>query len=104
MITARLIKLVRSLADHKGRREERLFVAEGSKCVCDTIGFFRPSRLFATPDWLEAHPAEAASAVERGAVVEECKKGQSTCKDWRREPTPTANTSVSEKSMVSQSP
>ncbi len=76
MITARLIKLVRSLADHKGRREERLFVAEGSKCVCDTIGFFRPSRLFATPDWLEAHPAEAASAVERGAVVEECKKGQ----------------------------
>lgn len=76
MITAKLIKLVRSLADHKGRREERLFVAEGSKCVRDTIGAFRPAWLFATPDWLEAHPEERAGALERGAVVEECKKGQ----------------------------
>lgn len=76
MITTKTIKLVQSLADHKGRREAGLFVAEGSKCVCDTLGAFKAFRLFATRDWLEAHPREAALAMDSGALVEECKKGQ----------------------------
>lgn len=76
MLTARTIKLVRSLADHKGRREAGLFVAEGSKCVCDTIEAFTPAYLFATTDWLEAHAGESESAAIRGALIEPCKKAQ----------------------------
>ncbi|MDE6311937.1 MAG: RNA methyltransferase [Muribaculaceae bacterium] len=76
MLTTKTIKLVRSLAEHKGRREAGLFVAEGSKCVCDTLEAFEPAMLFATEDWLAAHAAQAESALGRGAVVEPCKKGQ----------------------------
>lgn len=76
MLTTKIIKLVRGLAEHKTRREERLFVAEGSKCVCDTLEAFTPAMLFATQDWLDAHPAEAEHAAARGAQVEPCKKGQ----------------------------
>ncbi|MDE6276580.1 MAG: RNA methyltransferase [Muribaculaceae bacterium] len=76
MLTTKIIKAVQALAEHKGRRESGLFVAEGTKCVCDTLEAFEPERLFATEDWLASHPAEAASARERGAVVEPCKKGQ----------------------------
>ncbi len=76
MLTTKTIKLVRSLADHKGRREAGLFVAEGSKCVCDTLAAFEPAMLFATEDWLGAHADAAESARRRGAVVEPCKKGQ----------------------------
>lgn len=76
MLTTKIIRLVKSLADHKGRREEGMFVAEGSKSVCDTIDAFRPLRLFATEEWLVAHPREEALAVAAGAVVELCKKGQ----------------------------
>lgn len=76
MLTTRTIKLVRSLAEHKGRREEGLFVAEGSKCVRDTFRDFEPVFLFATVDWMEANPELMALARERGAVIEECRKGQ----------------------------
>lgn len=76
MLTTRTIKLVRSLADHKGRREEGLFVAEGSKCVRDTFRDFEPVYLFATADWMEANPHLVELAHSRGTVIEECRKGQ----------------------------
>lgn len=54
-LTNRLRKLVASLDDAKVRRENRLFVAEGTKCVLDTIGNFECRYLFATSKWLDSH-------------------------------------------------
>ena len=52
-LTNALRKLVRSLGDAKARREHRLFVAEGTKCVSDTAGQFTCRYLLARPAWLE---------------------------------------------------
>lgn len=54
-ITNALRKHVRSLGEAKSRREHRLFVAEGTKCVLDTVGHFRCRYLFATKSWFEAN-------------------------------------------------
>lgn len=54
-ITNALRKLVRSLGDAKSRRENHLFVAEGTKCVRDTAGHFSCRYLFAKNAWLEAN-------------------------------------------------
>lgn len=55
-ITAALRKKISSLSkDARTRREEGLFVAEGSKCVLDTLPFFNCEYLFATNAWHEAH-------------------------------------------------
>lgn len=54
-LTNRLRKLVASLDDAKVRRENRLFVAEGTKCVLDTICNFKCRYLFATSKWLDSH-------------------------------------------------
>ena len=48
-----IIKLVRSLALKKNRDDERLFVAEGTKCVRDTWDAFRCRYLIATRAWYE---------------------------------------------------
>lgn len=50
-LTNRLRKLVASLDGAKERREEGLFVAEGTKCVLDTLRHFKCRYLFATKDW-----------------------------------------------------
>ena len=50
-LTNKLRKLVASLDDVKERREEGLFVAEGTKCVLDTLRHFKCRYLFATKDW-----------------------------------------------------
>lgn len=55
-ITNALIKETSSLAEVRHRRKLGLFVAEGTKCVSDTLGYFRLQYLFATPAWLEQHP------------------------------------------------
>lgn len=54
-ITNALRKLVRSLGEAKSRREHNLFVAEGTKCVCDTTGHFSCRYLFAKSSWLETN-------------------------------------------------
>jgi TrmH family RNA methyltransferase len=71
-LTNKIRKMVVSLADVKGRRREGLFVAEGTKCVCDTIGAFTCRYLFATEDWLAEHAEIAASC---GAAVTAVSKG-----------------------------
>lgn len=76
MLTAKTIKQIRSLADHKGRREEGLFVAEGSKCVCDTLEGFTPKFIFCTEDWSSIRRDEVKYAESKGARIEICKKGQ----------------------------
>jgi len=75
-LTNKIRKMVVSLADVKGRRRENLFVAEGTKCVCDTIDAFRCRYLFATDDWLAQHDdiaarcGEAVTAVTKGDLRE----------------------------------
>ncbi|MDE6369593.1 MAG: RNA methyltransferase [Muribaculaceae bacterium] len=54
-ITNALRKLVRSLGEAKSRRENHLFVAEGTKCVRDTAGHFSCRYIFAKSTWLEAN-------------------------------------------------
>lgn len=54
-ITNSVIKWVYSLSQKKNRMKERCFVAEGTKCVLDTAGFFRIRYLFASAVWIERH-------------------------------------------------
>lgn len=54
-ITSSLRKLVKSLGNARHRREAGLFVAEGTKCVLDTIGHFECEYLFADKKWAEEH-------------------------------------------------
>ena len=46
------VSLFSRLSQRKVRREEGLFIAEGAKCVADTLGRFPLHALVATPDWL----------------------------------------------------
>lgn len=46
-----IIKVVRSLAVKKYRDDERLFVAEGTKCVRDTWDYFNCKWLICTRAW-----------------------------------------------------
>ena len=54
-ITNNIIKLVSSLAQKKYRNETHSFVAEGTKCVLDTIDYFNCSWLIASKSWLDTH-------------------------------------------------
>lgn len=49
-------QLVASLDDTKYRRREKLFKAEGTKCVRDTLGHFNLRALLATSEWIENNP------------------------------------------------
>lgn len=48
--------LYATLSSKKMRLKHGLFMAEGEKCVLDTLGAFIPECLIATPEWIEAHP------------------------------------------------
>lgn len=54
-LTNNLRKMVASLGNARNRREEGCFVAEGTKCVCDTWQNFHCRYLFATTAWIEQH-------------------------------------------------
>lgn len=68
MITNATVKLVTSLAEAKGRRRNGLFVAEGSKCVADTLGHFELQALYATQTWFDARNLDEATAAVAEAV------------------------------------
>lgn len=68
-ITAALRKFVISLSSARKRREEGAFVAEGTKCVCDTIKYFTLRYLFATTNWIERHNSVKEFAGERLIIV-----------------------------------
>lgn len=63
-LTNAIRKDIRSLEKVKSRRELGLFVAEGTKCVLDTIDYFECKYLIATKQWLEAH----AVAVQQDRI------------------------------------
>ena len=54
-LTNALRRAVASLDSARGRREEGMFKAEGTKCVADTIGSFRLRHLIATRQWADTH-------------------------------------------------
>lgn len=68
-LTSAIRKEVASLRSARARREAGAFVAEGTKCVADTMGHFTLRRLVATASWLEAHPAQADAAAENIVVA-----------------------------------
>ncbi len=63
-ITNALRKLIRSLGEAKSRREQNLFVAEGTKCVRDTAGHFKCRYLFASKSWIESNSKIIGSMPE----------------------------------------
>lgn len=68
--SASLRKFVFSLAAPKGRRAEHAFVAEGTRCVIDSLPYFSLRHLFATPDWIDQHPeVEHAVAVSSADIL-----------------------------------
>ncbi len=52
-VTNGLIKWVFSLSQKKSREKEGCFVAEGTKCVVDTLNHFNCKYLFSTKKWIE---------------------------------------------------
>lgn len=61
-------RAVADLATSKGRRRAGEFIAEGTKCVLDTIDAFTPHKIFATADWLKQNPLTGVKAeiIETG--------------------------------------
>ena len=56
MVTKNHTKYIRQLEQKKYRRREGLFVAEGTKVVGDLLQHYQPKALFATAEYLQAHP------------------------------------------------
>lgn len=57
-----VIKKVSALASAKGRREAGAFLAEGTRCVVDSLPYFGLRALYCTSAWAAEHPAEAQRA------------------------------------------
>lgn len=55
MISKNKIKLIHSLDTKKGRKSERLFIAEGPKVVCDILNISQADSVFATREWLDSN-------------------------------------------------
>lgn len=64
MISKNQIKFIRQLEQKKYRHREGLFVAEGTKVVGDMLRHNQPKMLFATRDFLNAHPSADCEVVE----------------------------------------
>lgn len=64
-------KEIASLADAKGRRKLGAFMAEGTKCVLDTLGAFNLRLLVATPEWIATNPVDGAVVPANRGVIGE---------------------------------
>lgn len=63
-------KLLKSLDTHKGRRQFGLFMAQGSKCVLDTLAHFKADAIYALDEWACDHPEIGAEIVSRADMKE----------------------------------
>lgn len=72
--TKALRKETAALAEPKHRRRQGAFMAEGTKCVLDTLGNFALRRLFATRPWLETHAAESGAVGDDKIYA--CNRGE----------------------------
>lgn len=70
MLSAGIRKMVQSLATAKGRREAGAFLAEGTRCVVDSLPHFGLRELFCTAAWAAEHPdlAVRATIVDRREI------------------------------------
>lgn len=68
-MTASLRKFVASLSSARKRREEGAFIAEGTKCVCDTLGYFNLRYILATVSWFEKHSSLSSRWKNKDVVV-----------------------------------
>ncbi len=57
-LTNALKREIAALATGKGRRRSSAFMAEGTKCVLDTISHFEVRLIIATKSWLDEHPLD----------------------------------------------
>ena len=62
------IKLFSSLSIKKRRKEENLFIVEGTKCVLDTIDYFSPVAVVATDEWLKSHSLKISNEIVLSAT------------------------------------
>lgn len=69
-ITRRQFKRYASLDSARHRRDEGLFVAEGTKCVLDLMRAFPPEAVYADAAWAADHPEAGASVVSRATLRE----------------------------------
>ncbi len=69
-LTRRQFKRYASLDNARHRREEGVFVAEGTKCVLDLMRVYEPEAVYAEAEWAEAHPEVNAVAVRRSTLRE----------------------------------
>lgn len=69
-LTKALRRDIASLAHSKGRRKLGAFMAEGTKCVLDTIEAFAVRHVIATPQWL------AANNLPHGIDIIEANRGE----------------------------
>lgn len=53
LLTNNMRKAYASLTTAKGRRQLGLFMAQGEKCVSDTINYFNTEAILATEDWMK---------------------------------------------------
>lgn len=68
-LTSGLRKSIAALSSAKHRREQGAFVAEGTKCVLDTLQSFGLRYLVATRAWLDAHKDIEAASDDLVAVA-----------------------------------
>lgn len=62
-------RLVASLATVKGRREHGFFMAEGTRCVLETISLFDVVVLLATASWLDRNGRELPAGIPDITIV-----------------------------------
>lgn len=68
-------RAIASLSQPKGRRREGAFLAEGTKCVLDTLDHFTLRKLLVTEAWLQNHclpeiPSDKITVTNRGEISE----------------------------------
>lgn len=56
-------RMVASLSTVKGRREHSMFVAEGTKCVLETVAAFDVAAILATGEWLSDHASQLPAGI-----------------------------------------
>lgn len=58
-------KEFKSLSSKKERDRQALFLAEGSKCVLDSLSAFIPEAIIASATWIESHPEVSDKFFEK---------------------------------------
>lgn len=60
-----------ALLRHKKQRDAQgLFVAEGTKCVSDTLPYFQPVYIVATEHWIDSNPGQGGTRILRASKAE----------------------------------